>query len=269
MIFGRGGGGGIVNRVTKRPGANAFISSSGSADTYGAWYIDTDINQPISQSASARLNAVYEEFNSNRDFYDGRRLAINPTFAVSLGGTTRIDLGFEYNNDKRTIDRGVPSAAQGSLTSPSRPLTGFRDTFFGVPGFNVSDFEAKVLSGRIEHRFSDNLTVTSRVLYGDYDKLYRNTFAVTPATPRGAVQSVGLEAYRGRLREGAESYAKDLGQRYSPVRLMCSHPNGETWASRSGAIWVPLAARVLTTSPSFMVFQNMMMAASRFIPAMR
>src|SRR3546814_6674310 len=71
---------------------------------------------------------------------------------------------------------------------------------------------------------------------------------------------------RGRLREGAESYAKDLGQRYSPVRLMCSHPNGETWASRSGAIWVPLAARVLTTSPSFMVFQNMMMAASRFIP---
>jgi hypothetical protein len=73
----------------------------------------------------------------------------------------------------------------------------------------------------------------------------------------------------GRLREGAESYAKDLGQRYSPVRLMCSHPNGETWASRSGAIWVPLAARVLTTSPSFMVFQNMMMAASRFMPAMR
>src|SRR3546814_1786953 len=79
----------------------------------------------------------------------------------------------------------------------------------------------------------------------------------------------GVRAFRGRLREGAESYAKDLGQRYSPVRLMCSHPNGETWASRSGSIWVPLAARVLTTSPSFMVFQNMMMAASRFIPAMR
>lgn len=80
---------------------------------------------------------------------------------------------------------------------------------------------------------------------------------------------LSIEVVGGRLREGAESYAKDLGQRYSPVRLMCSHPNGETWASRSGAIWVPLAARVLTTSPSFMVFQNMMMAASRFIPAMR
>ena len=31
----------------------------------------------------------------------------------------------------------------------------------------------------------------------------------------------------------------------------------------------PLVARGLATSPSFMVFQNMMMAASRFIPAMR
>ena len=195
MIFGRGGGGGIVNRVTKRPVANGFISGSVSADTYGAWYVDTDINQPIGESASARLNAVYEEFNSNRDFYDGRRIAINPTFAVSLGGTTRIDLGFEYNNDKRTIDRGVPSAVQGSLASPSRPLTGYRDTFFGVPRFNVSDFEAKVLSGRIEHRFSDSLTLTSRVLYGDYGKLYRNAFAVTPVSPRGGVQSVGLEAY--------------------------------------------------------------------------
>ena len=140
MIFGRGGGGGIVNRVTKRPGANAFISSSGSADTYGAWYIDTDINQPISQSASARLNAVYEEFNSNRDFYDGRRLAINPTFAVSLGGTTRIDLGFEYNNDKRTIDRGVPLGCPRLSDQPVTPPYRFSRYLFWCAGIQRQRF---------------------------------------------------------------------------------------------------------------------------------
>ncbi len=196
MIFGRGGGGGIVNRVTKRPVAEAFIRGSASADTYGAWFIDTDINHPLSGSASVRLNAVYEEFSSHRDFYDGRRVAINPTFAVSIGGTTRIDLGFEYNSDKRVIDRGVPSAIQGTLASPSRPLAGFRDTFFGAPGFNVSDFEAKVLSGRVEHRFSNELTLTSRILYGDYDKLYQNAFAATPVTLRNTIRTVGIEAYR-------------------------------------------------------------------------
>ena len=85
MIFGRGGGGGVINRVTKRPVANAFISGSGSADTYGAWYVDADISQPLSESVSTRMNAVYEEFRNNRDFYDGRRVAINPTVALSLG----------------------------------------------------------------------------------------------------------------------------------------------------------------------------------------
>src|SRR3546814_1033628 len=96
---------------------------------------------------------------------------------------------------------------------------------------------------------------------------YTTLFRAHPSDPRHRDPSAThWVRRRGRLREGAESYAKDLGQRYSPVRLMCSHPNGETWASRSGAIWVPLAARVLTTSPRFMVFPNMMMAASRFIP---
>ncbi len=79
----------------------------------------------------------------------------------------------------------------------------------------------------------------------------------------------GGKAFRGRLREGAKSYAKDLGQRYSPVRLMCSHPSGETWARRSGGMMMPSTARLSTTSPSFMVFQKMMMAASRFMPAIR
>jgi len=60
---------------------------------------------------------------------------------------------------------------------------------------------------------------------------------------------------RGRLRERAKSYAKDFDQRYSPVRLMCSQPSGETWARRSGRTAAPSAARLLTTSPSFIVFQ--------------
>ena len=45
----------------------------------------------------------------------------------------------------------------------------------------------------------------------------------------------------GCLREGAKSYVKCLhvgrgpapGHRYSPVRLMCSHPSGETWVRNS------------------------------------
>jgi catecholate siderophore receptor len=194
MIFGRGGGGGVVNRVTKRPVANPFVRSSASLDSFGAWFVDADLNHPFGESAAVRLNTVYEEFDNHRDFYEGERFAINPTGAVSIGGRTRIDLYYEYASDDRVIDRGIPSFA-------GRPLGGFRDTFFGVPGVNVTDFEGHTAMARLEHRFSDDLRLTSKLLYGDYDKLYQNAFAATPVAENATgARSVGIEAYRDPTR---------------------------------------------------------------------
>src|SRR3954452_17801121 len=59
MIFGRGGGGGGVNRATKRPGARAFARADLSADSAGAWFADADLNRPLGGGISARINATY------------------------------------------------------------------------------------------------------------------------------------------------------------------------------------------------------------------
>jgi catecholate siderophore receptor len=194
MIFGRGGGGGIVNRVTKRPGARAFARADLSADSEGAWFADADLNRPLGGGVSSRLNATYERLDNFRDYYGGRRIGVNPTLAWA-GERTRIDLGYEYDDDRRVVDRGVPSARAGTLADPARPLTGYRDTFFGVAGLNRTAFRAHVLKAEIEHRFSDSLTLTGRALAGDYDKYYRNAMAQTPITLVGGVSSVGIEAY--------------------------------------------------------------------------
>ncbi|HEX2763817.1 MAG TPA: TonB-dependent siderophore receptor [Allosphingosinicella sp.] len=196
MIFGRGGGGGVVNRVTKRPTAGSFARASLSLDNWGAWAAEADLNRGFSDAVAARLNAVYEEFDNHRDFYEGRRIGVNPTLAFTPGERTRIDFSYEYDSDERVIDRGVPSAGPGTLAAPARPLDGFDRTFFGVPGVNVSDFDAHVARATLGHRFSDALSLTSRLLYGDYDKLYQNAMAQTPVTLVGGVPSVGIEAYR-------------------------------------------------------------------------
>jgi catecholate siderophore receptor len=196
MIFGRGGGGGVVNRVTKRPEPKPFSRADASVDTYGARFGDMDLNHPFSAAVSARLNAVYEEFGNHRDFYEGRRIGINPTLAFTPGESTRMDLAYEYDSDERAIDRGVPSARAGTIGDPALPLTGFRHTFFGMPGINVSDFDAHVVTARLEHRFSGALGLTSRLLYGDYDKLYQNAMAQTAVTIIGGIPQVGMEAYR-------------------------------------------------------------------------
>ena len=214
MIFGRGGGGGIINRVGKRPETRSFAGGALSADSFGAWYGEADVNGPLGSGLLGRVNAVYEKFDNDRDVYDGHRFAINPTVAFQAGPDTRIDLGFEYVRDRRVVDRGVPADARGraapSLTDPARPLDGFDETFFGDSDINRTRFSAKVATARVEHRFSDSLRLSSKALYGDYDKLYQNALAAGPATIVGGVDTVAIEAYRDPTRRKSLLVQNDL-----------------------------------------------------------
>jgi catecholate siderophore receptor len=196
MIFGRGGGGGVVNRVTKRPEGKSFVRLDASAGSDGAGAASLDASAPLAQGVLARVNGVYERLDSFRDAYGGRRIGFNPTLALIPSDATRIDLSYEYDDDRRVADRGVPSAGAGSATAPARPLEGYRDTFFGARGVNTARFHAHVLHATLEHRFSVSLSFTGRWLWGDYDKFYRNAFAATPVTTIGGRPQVGIEAYQ-------------------------------------------------------------------------
>ena len=197
MIFGRGGGGGVINRVTKRPERTRFARASASLDSEGAWYGEADLNAPVATHVDGRLNAVYEEFDNFRDEYAGHRVGINPTLAWQAGPDTRVDLGFEYARDRRVIDRGIPSARPGTILDPARPLEGYDRTFFGSADDNLSAFAGRVLDLKLQHRFNDRLKLTSKAVYGDYDKTYQNAFAAGPVTiGNDGVVRVAIEAYR-------------------------------------------------------------------------
>lgn len=184
MIFGRGGGGGIINRVTKSPIADRqFGEATASVDSFGAYFLGGDLNLPVGDTAAFRINGLYEEFNNHRDFFDGRRFAVNPTFGAELGDQTRILLSYEYVDDDRAVDRGNPAELRAagnscSFADPCGPLAGYRDTLFGQPGTNRTTLQAHIVKLRVEHDFSDELSFSSTTQYGDYDKLYRNIYPV-------------------------------------------------------------------------------------------
>ena len=179
MTFGRGGGGGVINRVTKTPSLATFGGGTASADSFGAWYVDGDVNLRLNEDVAVRVNAVREELANHRAVYGGHVTAINPVVKWYVGDATAFTLSYEYNDDDRVTDRGVPSRN-------GRPVAGFRDTFFGQPGTNRAQFSGNVGRATVEHRFTDALSITSRLLYGDYNKYYRNAF------PVGAVTAAGL-----------------------------------------------------------------------------
>lgn len=187
LIFGRGGGGGIINRVQKAPSAaGQFLGLRAGANSFGAHDLSADLNAPIGAMAAVRINAVYEQLDNHRDAYGGERFAVNPHVAVDLGNGWKAGLSYEHVDDDRVTDRGVPSLA-------GEPIRGYRDRFFGVPGVNRTTFDADIVKLRIDGTVTPDLSVSTTALYGDYDKLYTNVFPSGAATAQNG--TVALDAY--------------------------------------------------------------------------
>ncbi|MGN6848251.1 MAG: TonB-dependent receptor [Sphingomicrobium sp.] len=168
MIFGRGGGGGIVNRVLKRPTLNSWREVTASADNWGDLRLTGDVDQPLSKTVGVRLNAMIEGGDTFRRHADLHRYGINPTLAI-VRGNTRIDVSYEHFHDRRTADRGVP--ADGD-----EPIRGHARDFFGDPGISYSKAGADVATVAIEHDFGGGLTLRNRMMFGDYRKFYQNVY---------------------------------------------------------------------------------------------
>ena len=188
MIFGRGGGGGVVNRVIKRAGLGQYREFLAAGDGEGGVRLTGDIGQPLGSAAGLRVNGVYENGESFRRHVELERYAINPTVGLFAGPATRIDLSYEYLHDRRTTDRGVP--ADGG-----DPLDGFDRTFFGDPDLSFAKANLHLATLGIEHQLGDSLTVRNRTLYGDYDKFYQNVF---PSDLDESADEVVLGAYNSR-----------------------------------------------------------------------
>ncbi|MCK9909474.1 TonB-dependent receptor plug domain-containing protein, partial [Microbacteriaceae bacterium K1510] len=67
MIFGRGGGGGVVNRVTKKAEFDSFAEGTVTVGSFDEKRATVDVNGVISPWAAVRINGVYEDANSYRD----------------------------------------------------------------------------------------------------------------------------------------------------------------------------------------------------------
>ena len=176
LLFGRGGGGGVVNRVSKTPNLsdNSAVLASG-ADSFGAWSLSADGNAVLGAGAALRLNATYEQFNNQRDFFDGNFIGFAPTLGLALGEQTKVTLAYEYDRDDRVVDRGVP-ALNG------RPIAGYDRTFFGSPTLNHGTVDAHFARARVTHELADGLRIDVTGQFATYDKYYANVLPSAATT---------------------------------------------------------------------------------------
>ncbi len=195
MIFGRGAGGGLINRVTRKAEFETNRAITLSGGQFASGRADVDVGGAVSDAVALRLNAFYENSDSYRDFTGKELFGINPTGAVKLGPETTLRLSYEYFRDRRDVDRGVPS--RNGL-----PFDGDRSAFFGNPDESNADFDRHGVVGVLEHAFSDDLTFRNSLSYAVNDKFYENVFAsgaVDAVTGDVAIQSYFSSQQRRNL----------------------------------------------------------------------
>ena len=185
MIFGRGGSGGVINRVVKEASWSPIQEITAQAGSFNAKRVALDVGQGINEVAAVRLNAMYEDSGSFRDGVDLKRYGVNPTVTIMPTNNTKVVLNAEYFKDERVADRGIPSF-QG------RPLNTNVSTFFGDPNRSLSDSELKAVNALIEHKFDNEVTIRNRTRYATQDKFYQNVY---PNAVNAAGTGVDINAY--------------------------------------------------------------------------
>ncbi|MDB5908103.1 MAG: TonB-dependent siderophore receptor [Massilia sp.] len=185
MVFGRGGSGGVINRVTRPPEWATIREGSLTIGSYQNRRATADVGQAINDSVAFRVNAMVEDSDSYRNGVFIKRKGINPTVAIRAGANTSVMLGYEHFRDDRTADRGITSFN-------GKPVDVDPGTFFGNAGLSPTWARVDAFTASIEHDLGNGAMLRNRTRYADYDKFYQNVFASTAVN---GAQKLNLAAY--------------------------------------------------------------------------
>ncbi len=185
MIFGRGGSGGVINRVTRQANGADHRNGSLQLGSNQRRRGTLDVGGGLGEHAGFRVNAMYEDSESFRDGFELNRYGFNPTVGIDLSPHTRLQLSYERFHDERVADRGVPSAN-------GRPLDVNPSTFFGNPEISPVEATVDAFDAVLEHSFENGLSLRNHLRRADYDKFYQNVY---PRSFDAATQTVTLAGY--------------------------------------------------------------------------
>jgi catecholate siderophore receptor len=205
MAFGRGGAGGVVNRVTKRP---VFGHIGEASATLGSWNQlrgSIDIGEKVNDAAAWRLNMVAEDADSFRHGADLKRWAINPTATFAIDSRTALTVGYEHLDDDRTADRGFPSFN-------GRPLNADPGTFFGNASQSRAHSTVDGLYATLEHDFGSGWQLKNSFRATHYDKFYQNVY---PGSAVNAAGNLTLAAYNNANQRSNVFNQTDLTKKFA------------------------------------------------------
>lgn len=194
ILFGSLSPGGVINLVTKEPLDEPFSNVEFTGGSFSLYRPSLDLSGPLTPDGSGlyRLNAVYENASSFRDFTEIERIFVAPVISWK-GDRTQFKLELEYLNDERPFDRGLVAIGDQVADIPI-------ERRLGEPG-DVRRVEDLSLGYELDYTLSENWTLknTFRALLSDN---FTRRFE-----PRSLDEETGILEREFRITEGTrQSY---------------------------------------------------------------
>ena len=184
LVFGRGGGGGVINRVAKEAGDSPFYEFTAQGGSFGNRRGTFDLNTPVNKKFSLRFNGVGETSDSFRDFVELHRYGFSPTATIKPDSHTRLTVSYDFFRDRRVADRGITSLN-------NRPVDVPISTYYGDPENSKVRLGADLFNVGFEREFG-SVILRNRTMYGDYDRFYQN---YVPGLINPTTNLVSISAY--------------------------------------------------------------------------
>ena len=166
MVFGRGSTGGVVSSITKEANLTPSISGSMVFGTDDTKRVTADVNEPLpelGEGAAVRLNVMgHDSAVADRDVGHQDRWAFAPSLALGLGTSTRIVLDYLHQSANDIPDYGLPWFGTVPAAVP-------RNNFYGFDS-DYQKTQVDIITAKVDHDFSDDLTLHTQLRYGHYDR---------------------------------------------------------------------------------------------------
>ena len=175
----RGGGGGVINRVTKRSSRAGFEDFILSGDSEGGFRLTADANRPPERRCRPADQLLYRGWRQFPPSLRSETLpALTRRLASSLvtrpGSTCPMNISMTA---PAPADRGVPVGYRFHSRS-MKPLKGFDRTFLATRTKALPKMTPISAVAVVEHELADGLTLRNhRTSYCHFDKFYQNIYA--------------------------------------------------------------------------------------------
>jgi len=173
---GRGSTGGSINMVSKTAKADDFVSVNAGIGNADYKRGTLDVNKQLSDTSAVRLNLLAHDAEvADRDQVENSRYGIAPSLGLGLGTDTRYLFSYAHLRQDNVPDYGIPwvpaTTTHPALVPHINRIAPVDDrNWYGLAERDFEEIRNDLVTARIEHAFSDNITLSNQLRWGRTDR---------------------------------------------------------------------------------------------------